>query len=418
MSWKVRWRERYQEYEAYVPAGFFIAGFVFDIATLGRIDDFATILSQAIYLSIIAIYARLELRDASRAIVPHRWCSWFWTYRQEIVHFLFGSLLSAYTLFYLKSSSLVASGLFLLLMVALMLANEFSRFQQSGVLMRVGLLSLSLISYFGYIIPMVFGFVGLIPFLVAVLLSILTMWLLLRGLESPVTEQSGAAMSAEPEIQSGVRNQEGDRTDSDDAFLKTSASGDRSPSSLREAAHNRLRAWRAQPLITRAVHVSRAVAALFLVLYMMRLVPPVPLSAQYMGIYHSVEKVDGSYRVSFHRPWWKKWQNGAQTFLARPGDRVFVFARVFSPLRFQDEIRVRWLYKDRRTGWQSADSIPIQISGGREEGFRGFAYKQNWVPGDWRVQLETTDGREIGRIGFSVVIDSSDGPRIMETESF
>jgi hypothetical protein len=39
---------------------------------------------------------------------------------------------------------------------------------------------------------------------------------------------------------------------------------------------------------------------------------------------------------------------------------------------------------------------------GRERGFSGYAYKQNWRPGQWRVAVETADGREIGRRAFSV----------------
>ncbi|MCM2283069.1 MAG: DUF2914 domain-containing protein, partial [Bdellovibrionaceae bacterium] len=120
-----RTKSLYSRYEKYFPAGFFIAGFLFDIVTLGRIDDLFTMLSQAVYLAIIAVYLRLEMLESAKPLKVPRWISWLWKYRDEIVHFLFGSLLSAYTLFYLKSSSLVSSGIFLLLMVVLMLANEF-----------------------------------------------------------------------------------------------------------------------------------------------------------------------------------------------------------------------------------------------------------------------------------------------------
>jgi hypothetical protein len=62
---------------------------------------------------------------------------------------------------------------------------------------------------------------------------------------------------------------------------------------------------------------------------------------------------------------------------------------------------MRWYRKDAR-GWQLTDSIPINIVGGREQGFRGYGLKSNHQPGDWKVEVETTDGREIGRVYFRV----------------
>ena len=41
----------------------------------------------------------------------------------------------------------------------------------------------------------------------------------------------------------------------------------------------------------------------------------------------------------------------------------------------------------------------------REHGYRGYTVKSNYQPGDYRVQIETTDGREIGRIGLTVEDD-------------
>jgi hypothetical protein len=53
----------------------------------------------------------------------------------------------------------------------------------------------------------------------------------------------------------------------------------------------------------------------------------------------------------------------------------------------------------------------MQINGGRKDGFRGFSMKKNYQPGSWRIQVETTDGREIGRMYFDVIPDLTSGER-------
>ena len=54
-----------------------------------------------------------------------------------------------------------------------------------------------------------------------------------------------------------------------------------------------------------------------------------------------------------------------------------------------------------------ADRIPLKISGGREGGYRAYTFKQRLDPGDWRVDVETEDGRIIGRV--SVSVEKQDG---------
>jgi hypothetical protein len=113
--------------------------------------------------------------------------------------------------------------------------------------------------------------------------------------------------------------------------------------------------------------------------------------------------------------WADLWRRDEPVFLARPGDRVFVFTRVFAPRNFRDQVRVRWARWDSgRRAWSESDAIPLRIVGGRDEGFGGYAYKQNWSPGDWRVAIETEDGREIGRTRFEIRPDPETEERVFD----
>ena len=151
-------------------------------------------------------------------------------------------------------------------------------------------------------------------------------------------------------------------------------------------------------------------------LYFLRLTPPVPLSIPFIGVYHGVERSGDSYQLAHQRPWWRVWQNGDQEFIAQKGDKIFVAFRIFSPTRFSDQVSMRWYWYDNRSGWTLQDSIPIKIVGGREEGFRGYGVKANYQPCQWKVQVETTDGREIGRVYFQLDTGPEE-PRSFEYDS-
>lgn len=285
---------------------------------------------------------------------------WIWRYREAVLHFLLGTLLNSYTIFYFKSASTITSFIFIVILVAMLAINEFKRFGKSQTQVHVAFWSLCLVSYLVSLAPIVLGFMGLIPFLVA--------------LGTSVAVFSGCY-----------------------ALLKR---GKIFSSSL-------LRSYVLLPYS--AIHL------LFVLLYFAHAIPPVPLAVHYMGIFHDVKKGAGEYELTYTRSRWKFWQHGDQTFLARPGDTVFCFARVFSPTRFADQLQVRWLYWNDKKGWESSDAIPMPVVGGREEGFRGITKKSNFQPGEWRVQIETRDNREVGRIQFTIVRDESTEPREPKT---
>jgi hypothetical protein len=150
-----------------------------------------------------------------------------------------------------------------------------------------------------------------------------------------------------------------------------------------------------------------AVLFAFFAFYLLRIIPPVPLSLTHVGIYHNVEKMTDSYKLTSTRSRWRFWEHGDQTFDAKPGDRIYCFFSIFAPGGFSETVKVRWLQRHELSGWTPADAVPVAIAGGRDLGYRGFTYKQNFKPGDWQVRIETSDGREVGRIALTVRDDMS-----------
>ena len=172
------------------------------------------------------------------------------------------------------------------------------------------------------------------------------------------------------------------------------------------------------PLVRRLLAPGLAVSVLFLVMYMIGLIPPVPIAARTLGVYHRVERVGDEFRLSYVPSWWRVWQSDDRRFVAEPGDTVNVFFAIYAPTRFDDTVFVRWSLRDRTSTWQDSDRIPIRITGGRESGFRGFATKENYVAGAWRVIIETRDRREIARLRFTIMKAEANPERVFKTEVY
>jgi hypothetical protein len=338
----------YARHEGRVAAVFFAAGFLFDTVAVGRVDAWHVIAQQAVYLAAVtAVLTQMFFvpeappLDGLSPVVR-----FYYRRRLAILSFFLGTLLNVYTLFFFKSSSLLVSFSFMLVMIGLLVLNEFGPFKRLGLAFKFALLSLCGLSFCANVVPVVLGRVSVVVFLVSMAAGCVPMLVLAAWVRRRSPERYAAA--------------------------------------------------RRQMLVPFGFMLI-----VFLGAYLLRVIPPVPLSIPFIGVYHSVERTQDAYRLGHERPAWAFWRNGDQKFQAQPGDRLFVFFRVFSPASFADEVSMRWFHYGE-SGWELQDTIPIKIVGGRAEGFRGYGVKSKYLAGEWKVQVETTDGREIGRVYFDV----------------
>jgi len=336
------------KYEARLEVLFFVGGFCFDALMVSDVDEPFAIFQQALYLLLIAVLIHFEL-----LFRLHKWrpknarLAGFWNYRNLLLHFLLGTLLNIYSLFYIKSASFINSVIFLFLMVAMILANELPVVKKSKVSFKVGLFAICLFSYLSILYPLMLGFIGWTPFLLSSTTTLAIFFVQFKRLKKHIG----------------------------DGLL----------------------------LFRATLFPSISVLVVFIFFYVMGWIPPVPLSVKEQGIYHFIEKKDGSYLLSTEREAWKFWQNGDQDFRARPGDKIYFYAQIYSPARFSDEVYVQFSHLDAKNNtWHLADRIPLKILGGRKAGFRGFAVKSNYEMGHWRVQVETSTHQEISRLYFDV----------------
>jgi hypothetical protein len=352
-----RWRSLYERSRRNSNIIFFLGGFLFDALTITRIDAIADLAVQIGYLSSLTLLLLFQSRHSHGLWSPGKWTSKLWPYNVEVLHFLYGGLLSAYVVLYFKSSSGLKAILFLIFLAVLMVLNELPPFRHWGSRVRLALYGFCVASFLIYFIPILIGRVNDWVFLASLALSALLVWWVAKWIVAPEPDPAAAR-----------------------------------------------------------VHLSLPVGALFATmaaLHLLGWIPPVPLSVQHQGIYHSVRRIDGKYWLRYPAPpFWAFWRDDSEPFQARDGDSVYYFARIYAPARFRHDVLIRWeVFDERREAFVTTDLRPLSLVGGRLEGFRGYMAKSNYRPGLWRVGAETQDGRTIGSIRFRIRPDDSRGER-------
>lgn len=341
---------------------FFIAGFVFDVfATRAGVDHTLMIVQQIVYLAVIGAILYVDfVRDSQPEALPMpRWIERLWQYRSLALHFCLGTLMNLYSIFFLMSASLFSSIVFVVILFGAVVLNELHAVRRRGLDVTVAFYVLCIFCFWSLLIPIVLHSISRLTFLVSFAATLAV----LAGFVTALRRRIGCA-----------------------------------------------------PLVRRLLSPGLAVSVLFLLMYEIGLIPPVPIAARTLGVYHRVEHVGDEFRLSYEPSWWRVWHSDDRRFVAEPGDAVYVFFAIFAPTRFDDTVFVRWSFRDRTSTWQNSDRIPIRIMGGRENGFRGVATKENYVAGAWRVIVETRDGREIARLRFTITKAEANPERVFKTE--
>ena len=148
---------------------------------------------------------------------------------------------------------------------------------------------------------------------------------------------------------------------------------------------------------------AAAVYATLNLFYFTGVLPPLPLALADGGVYHFVAKSGDSYRAQDElQPWYARFGVEPVMHMA-PGEALYLYSAVFAPIRLSTDIVHRWQRYDAARGkWLTVSKVIFPINGGRDGGYRGYSITHKVAPGDWRVDIDTVDGHIIGRVRFSV----------------
>jgi hypothetical protein len=131
-------------------------------------------------------------------------------------------------------------------------------------------------------------------------------------------------------------------------------------------------------------------AGLLVILYVAGAIPPVPLVMKQTHVCVEVEKINGSYACQTTR---NPRRLGLTTPRVpyKPGERVSAMTSVAAPRGVEADIEHRW-YHWESDGWVLYDTVPVHLHGGREAGWRFYSFKENMLPGLWRVETGLVEG--------------------------
>jgi hypothetical protein len=321
----------YRRVVPWLPAAFFLGGFVWDAMTLGRrikpVDLFILFgyLAGATVI-LVALGRQVSFRGS--------------LYLNAVLQFFFGGMFSALFIFYFLSSSGLGGYLVVLALAALLIGNEFLESRYGELTLSWTLYTVSAVMFFNFALAHLFRSISAFWFYLGTLIAMM----LVVGL------------------------------------------------------------WRVARRGSASIVPSIGVAVLVLVLHVMNVIPPVPLVKKEMFVAHDVRKSEGAYVARVESPRWRVWSRSAKSFRRTGNERVYCFTSVFVPNGITTTIRHRWeRWDEQRGAWSDAGVVPFRISGGREGGYRGYTYKSNVPPGEWRVIAESEAGAAIGIVTFDVV---------------
>ena len=351
---------RFRQHERLYGWLFFLAGILWDVLTLRRIDNF---LDNAILLSYLMLLIFVVVSDilirANR--YEGEWLDRIKPWMTPIAQFLLGALLSAIVIFYARSVAWGSQLGFWLILVVSLVANEFLHSRTKSLAPMLIMLCGSLIFILAWLFPVLAGtmspwFFRLASF-IGLAVSLAVLYLAIR---------LGLA---------------------------------------------KIHRWGSLTIWSLLIFVLSVNVG-----YELDWIPPVPMSVKVGGVYQKADKVGDEYTLEYlSDSKYVFFPSYGKTFFYEPGDTVSCFTSIFAPTEMNERIFHVWERYEEATGtWHATDRISFSISGGRDSGYRGLTRKRNVTAGAWRVVVETSRGKTLSRIPFDVVLKPEEDLRWIE----
>ena len=336
-------------HERHLSAVAMVIGFVVDNFAFGRVDHPATQIVLTSYLLIAAVSIIVLHYFEERAEQQGQEFRWS-AALSATTQFSFGGLWSAFLIFYSRSAVIATAWPFLLILFCIFVGNEIFRDYRAKLVFTCILLFFALFSYASFAVPIFESSVDTRAFLLSGCLSLVVF----------------------------------------SAFLIV----------LALLARSRIRRD-----VGKIIVGAMVIFACLNTFYYMNVLPPLPLALASADVFLSKVEIDRNYKGEpTFQPWYRK-LGGLKNYRVAAGQPLYAYSAVFAPMHLKAQIVHEWeWYDDAASQWVTQTVIVFPITGGRENGYRGYSFKSKLRSGLWRVDVETRDGRTIGRVNFMVQV--------------
>ena len=346
----------------YLPVISFFAGFVWDALTIGKnVHGSDLIILSAYLFATIPIIAwlvkkaNLLINNAAQTTlatsVSFQDATWKARLPYLLLQFLFGSLFSALFILYFKSSSHSAAFAWSVGLAVLLVANEFLETAYRRFTLIWTLFGFCLILLLNFVLPYTIGSVHWLWFFVSIILAVV----ITQALKLTLSPHLGN------------------------------------------------------------IYPTYLLAVFIASVYVLDVIPPVPLVIKDIQVGIKLEKVANTYVLQQDKaPTWRFWKSTLNSVHIAPGEKVYCISAVFAPERLETQLFHHWQLYSEKNGWQSMSRIGFALTGGRNQGYRGYTYKQNVSFGLWRVKVETKNGRTISVHQFTINNNTANKRKILK----
>ncbi|HEV7423844.1 MAG TPA: hypothetical protein VGO21_01510, partial [Candidatus Paceibacterota bacterium] len=245
-------RNFYGRFERPISSLSLIAGFVFDAVTLKRVDTLWENSWIVVHLLIVGVFITLiHVKESEPGAEKNPQKAHFWYV--NILQFFFGGILSTYLVFYFRSTDILTTWPFILLLIFAFVANESLKRHYIRLSFQISLFFLSIYSFTIFLVPVVLHRIGPWIFIlsgaISLIFIVLFLFILFHFLKNEFTESKKIIL-----------------------FL------------------------------------ILGIFSLVNFLYFTNLIPPIPLSLKDAGVYHSIQKnATGNYDVTYEDYGWREY---------------------------------------------------------------------------------------------------------------